>query len=101
MKYLFLILNSFLFLSSTAQPTNTANSKLSVSPIINQSDTINKKIIETLTTFLASKNSSLTENKFWVKEDFTKYVYPYLDIYNIESSKYGADFYKPTTPRCC
>lgn len=96
MKTLFLITSILLTLISNAQQANTANSKLSVSPIINQSDIVNKKITETLSAFLASKNFSLTENNYWVKEDFTKYVYPYLDIYNIESSKYGADFYKPT-----
>jgi hypothetical protein len=38
----------------------------------------------------------LTENKNWVVSDFQKYIYPYLDIYSIENSKYGKDFYLPT-----
>ncbi len=38
----------------------------------------------------------MTENKNWLQSDFQKFIYPYLDIYNIENSKYGSDFFRPT-----
>jgi len=69
---------------------------LTVSPIINDTDKTNHIIIETLIEFLKTKNSSLTENKYWVVSDFQKYIYPYFDIYNIENSKFGKNFYQPT-----
>ena len=69
---------------------------LTISPIVNQNDQSNQKIIEALAGFLKTKNSSLIENLFWVQSDFQKFIYPYLDIYNIENSKYGKDFYRPT-----
>ena len=69
---------------------------LTISPIVNQNDQSNQKIIEALAGFLKTKNSSLIENLFWFQSDFQKFIYPYLDIHNIENSKYGKDFYRPT-----
>jgi hypothetical protein len=69
---------------------------LTISPIIDKTNKTNQIIIETLTRFLKTKNTSLTENKFWVHSDFQIFIYPYLDIYNIENSKFGKDFYLPT-----
>jgi hypothetical protein len=69
---------------------------LTISPIVDQTKSLNLEIIATLESFLNSKNNSLTENKYWLKTDFEKYIFPYIDIYNIEKSKLGNDFYKPT-----
>ena len=96
MKQILLILTTFLTLACNGQETKQDKFVLTISPIIDKSDKTNQKVIETLTEFLKSKNTSLTENKIWVQTDFQKYIYPYLDIYNIENSKYGKDFYRPT-----
>lgn len=69
---------------------------LTVSPIIDQSKSLNLEIIATLEGFLKTKNNDLTENQYWLKTDFEKYVLPYMDLYGIEKSKLGQDFYKPT-----
>ena len=73
-----------------------SNILLTVSPIISRDNTTNNIIILKLDEFLQSKNNSLSENNFWRKSDFLKYTYPYIDIYDIENSKYGKDFFKPT-----
>jgi hypothetical protein len=96
MKQILLILTTFLTLACNGQDTKKDNFALTVSPIIDKTDKTNQIIIETLTEFLKTKNTSLTENKFWLQSDFQKFVYPYLDIYNIENSRYGSDFFKPT-----
>jgi len=57
---------------------------------------LNLEIISTLESFLKTKNDSLIYNKHWSKDDFKNYIFPYIDIYNIEQSKLGNDFYKPT-----
>ncbi len=91
-----LIILTFFSLTCSGQTEDTENVFLTVSPIINIENPTNTSIISTLKSFLQSKNNSLSENNFWMKSDFPKYVYPYLDIYNIEQSKYGKDFFKPT-----
>jgi hypothetical protein len=96
MKQIILFLTTFLTLTCKGQETKNGNFLLTVSPIIDQKNKNNKSIIESLTEFLKTKNSSLTENKYWIHSDFQKFIYPYLDIYNIENSKYGIDFYRPT-----
>lgn len=96
MKQILLILSTFLTLACIGQETNQDNFALTVSPIIDKTDKTNQIIIETLTQFLETKNTSLTESKFWAQSDFQKFIYPFLDIYNIENSKYGKDFYRPT-----
>ena len=93
---LFIVVVLFLTLLCNGQSEKTENSFLTVSPIINTDNSVNKLIISALDSFLQSKNNSLSENSFWVKSDFQKYIYPFVDIYNIEQSKYGKDFYKPT-----
>lgn len=87
-----------MFLSCTGNGQVIKKDKLllTISPNINKTDPVNKKIIQALTDFLNTKNTSLAENKNWIDSDFKKYVYPYFDIYNIEKSKYGANFYQPT-----
>lgn len=96
MKHFILFTLSIVFFSCLGQENKSERSSLTISPIINKQDGLNKKIIESLTDFLESKNQSLTENPFWLASDFQKYVYPYYDIYLMEESKYGKNFYKPT-----
>lgn len=96
MKQISLILTTFLTLACNGQGSKQDNFALTVSPVIDKTDKINQTIIDTLTEFLKTKNSSLTENKNWLPSDFQKFIYPYLDIYNIENSRYGRDFFKPT-----
>jgi len=96
MKQILLILTTFLTLACNGQEPKQSQFALTVSPIIDKTDKTNQTIIETLTEFLKTKNSSLTENKNWLQSDFQKFIYPYLDIYNIENSKYGSDFFRPT-----
>ncbi len=96
MKQYLLLLTTFLSLTCIGQEAKQEKFKLSVSPIIDKSDPTHHAIIEALTEFLGSKNVSLTANNFWVQSDFQKYTYPYLDIYEIENSKFGKGFYQPT-----
>lgn len=96
MKQILLILTAFLTLACNGQESKQDNFALTVSPVIDKTDKINQTIIETLADFLKTKNSSLTENKNWLPSDFQKFIYPYLDIYNIENSRYGRDFFRPT-----
>ena len=96
MKGILLLLTFFLTLACNGQEPKQDKFVLTISPIIDKTDKTNQIIIETLTQFLKTKNTSLTENKFWVHSDFQKFIYPYLDIYNIENSKFGKDFYLPT-----
>ena len=96
MKHILLILTTFFTLACNGQEPKQRQFALTVSPIIDKTDKTNQTIIETLTEFLKTKNSSLIENKNWIQSDFQKFIYPYLDIYNIENSKYGSDFFRPT-----
>lgn len=96
MKHILVILTTFLTLACNGQEPNQGKFALTVSPIIDKTDKTNQTIIETLTEFLKTKNSSLSENKNWLQSDFQKFIYPYLDIYNIENSRYGSDFFRPT-----
>lgn len=96
MKHILVILTTFLTLACNGQEPKQGKFALTVSPIIDKTDKTNQTIIETLAEFLKTKNSSLTENKNWLQSDFQKFIYPYLDIYNIENSRYGSDFFRPT-----
>ncbi len=96
MKQITLILLIFFTFSCYAQTEKLEDVFLTVSPVIDKERPQHKLIISTLIDFLKSKNSSLSANDFWLKSDFEKYVYPYLDIYNIEQSKHGKDFFKPS-----
>ena len=96
MKQIILITLMLLTLACNGQNEKAESVYLTVSPMINKDDKSNGLIISALNNFLQSKNNSLSENNFWVKSDFLKYIYPYIDIYNIEQSKYGKDFFKPT-----
>lgn len=69
---------------------------LTISPIINKTSSNNKKLIDALENFLASKDINYSSNKYWDSDDFIKYKYPYRDILKIESGKSGSFAYKPT-----
>lgn len=92
-KYLLFLLVAFF---CSAQEKTESSFHLTISPIVDQTKSLNLEIISVLENFLKTKNNSLTENKHWLKADFENYIFPYIDIYNIEKSKLGSDFYKPT-----
>lgn len=70
--------------------------KLSISPSVDRTIPENNEIISVVEKFLESKNNSLSENKYWLKSDFEKYIYPFADIYGIEKGKQSDNYYKPT-----
>ncbi|MEO7174305.1 MAG: hypothetical protein ABIV51_00735 [Saprospiraceae bacterium] len=97
MKRLFhVILLISLIVSSRSAFSQIDFPLLSVSPAVNVADSANLKIIDALKEFLKTKNNSASANAYWLPSDFVTYQYPYLDIYNIEKSKFGDNFYKPT-----
>ena len=96
MRFLISIFSLLYALTANTQGVITENFFLTISPIVNKEEAVNKKIISALTDFLTTKNNSPSKNKNWLSSDFQKYIYPYLDIYNIEDSRYGKGFYKPT-----
>lgn len=63
----------------------------SISPAINQQDSFNAKIIETLEEFLETKDP-----KFWLDSDFKRFKSPYYEIIGIENGKLGDNFYQPS-----
>lgn len=67
---------------------------LTISPVVDKA--AHSEIISTLQLFLQTKNNSPVANEYWLPADFDQYVYPYLDLYNIEQSKHGNDFFRPT-----
>lgn len=69
---------------------------MSVTPVIDQEKIINKEIIQTFRNFIESKNKSFKENKYWLKADFEKHKYSYIDLYGIDDGKSGKNFYSPT-----
>ncbi|NBL64087.1 hypothetical protein GV828_02600 [Flavobacterium sp. NST-5] len=83
-------------LSCSSQNKNPEEKILTISPNINQKISANNEIIAVLDDFFETKNNSVLENKFWLPSDFQKYKYPFLDLYNIENSKHGKNFFKPT-----
>lgn len=95
MKKIIVLILSVLSFSCNSQ-IKSKKLLVTVSPMIDQQNQSNKEIISVLTEFLKTKNNSLTENEYWLKSDFEKFIYPYSDIFNIENSKYGKDFFNPT-----
>lgn len=96
MRKITLLLVSFFLLACIDQDNKKEEYTMTISPMIDKDNKENKIIIESLKQFLQTKNISLTENEFWILTDFQKYIYPYHDIYFIESSKEGQSFYQPT-----
>lgn len=94
-KYIFLLI-MFFVLVCKGQVAEQEVFFMTISPVIDKTENINQHIINTLSIFLKTKNLSLKENSLWLQSDFQRYIYPYLDIYNIENSRYGKNFFKPT-----
>ena len=81
---------------SYAQTASYDTIHLSISPLVNQQDSLNQKIIATLKLFLNSKDSSYTENKYWLKSDFEKYTDPYGDFEGMDAGRLGKHYYQPS-----
>ena len=96
MKYFIIILSIWLTTSCQSQEKAKHDFLLSISPIVDKTDETNQLIIPAVADFLKTKNESLTQNRHWLPSDFDKYIYPYLDLINIEDSKLGQGFYQPT-----
>lgn len=86
----------FIFTPCIAQVDTISNYTISISPSVDKMDSENQKVISILRGFLNTKNNSLSENTYWLRTDFDRYVYPYADIYKIESSRRGANYFKPS-----
>ena len=96
MKKLFLFFLLFSSFISYAQNGLTDSIHLSISPLVNQRDSLNQEIIATLKLFLNSKDSSYTENRYWLKSDFEKYTRPYSDLAGIDAGRLGRHYYQPS-----
>lgn len=97
MKPFFLLILTFFSVNSFSQIPTKENAFLTISPMVKKDDPLNKEIIDTLTRFLLTKNKTTNEyNKYWLQSEYKTNGIPYYDIYNVEASKYGPDFYKPT-----
>lgn len=97
MKTLFLLLFTFFSVTAFSQDPTKDNAFLTISPMVKKDDALNKEIIDTLIKFLLTKNSTTNEiNKYWLASEYKTNIFPYYDIYNIEASRFGSDFYKPT-----
>jgi hypothetical protein len=97
MKTLLLLFFTFISLNGFSQSPTKDNAFLTISPMVKKTDTLNKEIIDTLIKFLLTKNSTTNEiNKYWLASEYKTNIFPYYDIYNIEASRYGSDFYRPT-----
>ncbi len=91
--YLFCVLG---ILSCNEQKPEIQEIYLSISPTVDKKNIDNQAVISVLEKFLLSKNNSPRENEYWLESDYEKYVYPYAEIYQIEKSKYGENYFKPS-----
>lgn len=89
-----LILFYVAFLGFGQAQSSEAN--LSISPAVNMADSSNRSVVEVVKAFLISKDSSFTSNVYWLESDFQRYVYPYVDIYQIGMSQFGPNFFQPS-----
>ncbi|MFZ6051028.1 hypothetical protein [Halocola ammonii] len=89
------VLLLFPFLASAQSETEPLNiqSSLHLSKHVDTTSQVNRQIIKTLDKFLASKDSALFENKYWVKSDFEKYQFPFIDLHGIEYEDEFAGYY--------
>lgn len=86
----------FLFVASLTcycQP-----STLALSPNVDVSDEINKKLIENLSAFLKIKDTASVEelSLYWKKRDFENYSNPFFYLSNVEKNSLGEVVYEPT-----
>lgn len=95
-KIIFLFLFLFLFISCYCQEVKkislTINSSVEYN---NDSKNEYKKIINLLREFINSKNSTFKDNPSWIKNDNVFFLYPFLDLINIEYIQ-GNYRYNPT-----
>ncbi len=96
MKKLFVFFLLFSSFTSYSQNGFYDTIHLSISPLVNQRDSLNQEIITTLKLFLTSKDSSYTENKYWLQSDFKKYIRPYSDLAGIDAGRLGRHYYQPS-----
>lgn len=66
-----------------------------VDPSVKQSERENAKIIEQLELFLESKNESNEANEYWDPEDFERYRFPFIDLFEVENGLMGKYQYAP------
>ena len=96
MKRIFLIVSLFISLISYSQTALDDTIHITIPPNINQQNSLNQQIIATFKLFLNSKDSSYTENKYWSKSDFEKYIDPYGDLEGIDAGRLGKHYYQPS-----
>ncbi len=97
MKTLLLLIFTFFSINGFSQNPTKDNAFLTISPMVKKDDALNKEIIDTLVKFFVTKNKTTDViNKYWLPSEYKTNGVPYYDIYNIEASMYGPDFYKPT-----
>ncbi|HWC54474.1 MAG TPA: hypothetical protein VG676_12890 [Chitinophagaceae bacterium] len=96
MKILCFLVLGFISPVLDAQNVATDTLHLSISYNVDQQNELNQKIITTLKLFLETQDSSYTENKYWSKSDFEKYITPYSDLEGIEAGKLGKHYYQPS-----
>ncbi len=96
MKKACLIISVLFYFTSYSQNTLYDSIHLSISPGINQQDEFSKQIITTLKNFLETMDSSYTENRYWLKSDFEKYVAPYSDLEGLGGGRLGKHYYQPS-----
>lgn len=70
-------------------PQNKVKESIHLSVTPGVEDEFNKEIIKTLRLFLNSKDSSLTENRYWKKSDFDRYICPYSHLAGWEKYNEG------------
>lgn len=95
MKRIILVLCFLAFLNNYGQTTNN-DLHFSISKTVNQEDEQIVEIIRTVRAFLETKNNSYTSNEYWLKSDFEKHFYPFLDIFEIETGREGKNVYQPS-----
>jgi hypothetical protein len=69
---------------------------ITLSPRIAAQDSNLSKLIPALYAFLSTKDTLLVNHPLWDSNEFSTMIYPYQDILQIEASKHGKYFYRPT-----
>ena len=96
-KLTILVLFAITFSCSPKKAEKPASEiKLTISSGIDQENELNQEIIGRLNKFLESKNDSYYQNKYWSEADFDTFIFPFIDIYNIEKKGTVTNYYQPT-----
>lgn len=69
---------------------------IAISPRINAQDSNLVVLIPSLYQFLSSKDTVIVNHPLWDAREYATLVYPYQDLLQIEASKHGKYFYRPT-----